>query len=136
MSLFLSTLTLAMEILIGVVIFYVIYRGYKENNFPEKLAMFAVAYEIVFNVGYMVYRAVWKPQIFGLTQALKITAALHGILSLIMLIAVVVFFLLARKNYRKDINYFRKYKITTFLFISFWLISLFSGGYLYFKIYF
>ena len=54
---FLSTFTLFTEIIITAAILYVFYRGYKYNKFPFKVAFIALAYEILFNVSYMSFRA-------------------------------------------------------------------------------
>ena len=131
-----STVTLVMEMIVGALIYLILYRGYVRNIFPSKLAFFAIGYEIVFNVGYMLYRTISVPSTAHLSPTLKMVAALHGILSLIMLIVVVVFFLRATKGYAQKINYFAVHKVKTFLFVFFWTISLLSGIFLYFKVYF
>lgn len=85
----------------------------------------------------MLYRMVSVPSTAHLSLTLKIVAALHGILSLIMLIAVVVFFLRAAKGYAQKINYFVVHKVKTFfvcLFLDYIAIvrylSLFQGLFL------
>lgn len=131
-----STITLIMELIIGCLIFHIVYSGYIKNVFSKKLAFFAVAYEIVFNVGYMLYRTFAHPTVSGLSGAMKLVGAVHGILSLIMLFVVVGFFVRAGKEYGKNINYFAKHKIKTWLFLIFWTISLLSGIFLYVKVYY
>ncbi|NTW22449.1 hypothetical protein HGA34_02795 [Candidatus Falkowbacteria bacterium] len=130
-----STITLIMELIIGFLIYFIVFQGYKNNKFSSKLAFFAISYEIVFNVGYMVYRTVVKPSTAQLGGALKGVAAAHGILSLIMLIAVVALFLKASKEYAKNTNYFAAHRMQTCLFVLLWSISLLSGIFLYAKVY-
>ena len=131
-----STITLIAELVIGFLIFYVVYRGYSKNSYPRKTAIFALAYEVVFKVGYMVYRTVGQPVASGFSPAMKIVAAIHGLLSLVMLIAVIMIFWRAGKEYAKQVNSFLVHKLQTFIFVSFWAISLLSGIFLYIKAYF
>jgi hypothetical protein len=131
-----SNITLVMEIIIASIIFFLVFKGYKENIFFKKLAYFAVGYEIVFNVGYMIYRSVSIPSASNLSTGMRAVAAAHGILSLLMLFAVVFFFLRAAKEYAKGLNSFVFHKVQTFLFLAFWVISLLSGIFLYVKTYF
>src|SRR5690349_8813743 len=106
-----STITLFAELIISTIIYYTLYQGYKHNKFPTKLAAFALIYELVFNISYMISRVspqiksthVESPFLIGL-------AIVHGILSLIMFITLIIFFILAWKNYAKGVNYFVKYK--------------------------
>jgi predicted membrane protein len=128
-----STITLVMELFIGSLIFSIIYDGYVKNIFSKNLAIFAIGYEIVFNVGYMIYRTIF-PSTSQLTVALKIVAASHGVLSLIMLFVIVGFFLRAKKEYSQNINSFAVHKFQTILFSVFWMASLISGIFLYVRV--
>ena len=131
-----STITLIMELIIGSLIFWIIYRGYTKNDFSKKIVSFAIFYEAIFNVGYMIYRTVAAPSTSYLSDMMKKIAMMHGIMSLIMLVWIVIFFLRAYKEYGRGINSFFVHKIQTFLFILFWSISLLSGIFLYINIYF
>ena len=131
-----STITLIMELFVASLIFFVVYFGYARNIFAKKLALFAMVYEIFFNVGYMLYRSLVHSKTYVLNPALKIVAMLHGVLSLAMLGAVVIFFMLAWKNYAKGIDYFLAHRMATIIFIFFWVVSLVSGLFLYLEVYF
>ena len=131
-----STITLVMEVFIGFLIFYIIIQGYKNNHFSQKITFFAIGYEVIFNVGYMIYRTIAEPSATHLNNALKIFAMMHGILSLIMLIAVIMFFMRASREYSQKINSFFAHKFQTIIFCILWTISLVSGIFLYIKIYF
>lgn len=123
-----STITLIAELIISTVIYYTLYQGYKYNKFPTKLAAFALLYEIIFNISYMASRVpsqqhaakVASPFLIGL-------AIIHGILSLVMFIALVIFFIFAWRAYRKGNNFFASHKILTWLFLIFWTFSIVSG---------
>jgi len=123
-----STVTLIAELFVSAAIYYSLYQGYKHNRFPVKLAGAALLYEIIFNISYMVSRVsanesaakVDPPFVIGL-------AIVHGTLSLIMFIALIVFFFFAWRRYRKGHNYFHQYKILTTLFLIFWTFSILSG---------
>jgi len=123
-----STITLFAELIISTIIYYTLYQGYKHNRFPTKLAAFALLYELIFNITYMFSRVsphikatrVESPFVIGL-------AIVHGILSLIMFVTLIIFFILAWRNYQKDINYFVKHKIFTYIFLFFWTFSIVSG---------
>ena len=132
----LSTITLAAELFIFSAILYIFYKGYEGRVFPFSLAYFAIVYEVVFNIGYMIYRSVGLKSADNLSTNLKILGAVHGILSLVVFVALVILMLLAIKNYKRGINYFREHSKLSFLVIGFWIISLASGFLLYFKAYF
>jgi hypothetical protein len=131
----LSTITLFAELFIFVAISYIFYKGYEGRIFPFGLAYFAIIYEILFNVGYMIYRSVGLKAAGNLSSELKLLGAVHGVLSLFVFIAVVVFIALAIKNYKQGINYFKAYSSLAFLLLAFWIISLSSGILLYIKAY-
>lgn len=130
---FFSTITLCTELVISAVIYYTLYSGYKHNKFPTLLAGLALLYEITFNISYMASRVpsqqhaakVASPFLIGL-------AIVHGLLSLIMFVALVVFFIFAWSIYRKGQNYFASHKILTWSFLIFWTFSIVSGVLFYF----
>ena len=132
---FVSTITLIMELFIGFLIFLIIFQGWKNNCFSKKLTFFTIGYEIIFNVGYMIYRSISVPSTAHLSSAMKIFAMMHGILSIIMLFVVVAFFLRAMREYGENINSFVMHRSQTILFLFFWLVSLLSGVYIYVTLY-
>jgi hypothetical protein len=50
----------------------------------------------------------------------------------LMLLSLIVFFILAIRNYRRNVNYFLVHKRATFVFLFFWSLSVVSGVVLYF----
>ena len=131
-----SVITLGMEIIIGCLIFSIVYFGYFKNIFSKNLSLFVVGYEIIFNVGYMIYRTILPKTNLILSPLMKIVAAFHGALSLVMLFVVVFVFLRANREYTNNINSFALHKNQTRLFVIFWLVSLLSGMFLFLGVYF
>lgn len=128
-----STITLLAEIVISSIIYYTIYRGYKHNNFPAKLAAFALLYESIFNITYMFSRVPSQAKVAHIETPFLIGLAIvHGILSLLMFIALIIFFIVAWIRYRKGINYFLSHKMLTGIFLFFWTFSIVSGVVFYF----
>jgi hypothetical protein len=132
----LSTITLIAELFIFGAISYVFYKGYEGRVFPFGLAYFTIIYEVIFNIGYMIYRSFGLKSAPSLSHQLKILGAVHGILSLLVFSAVIIFMILAIRNYKKGMNYFQVHSRFTATLLFFWIISLASGMLLYFKVYF
>ena len=122
-----STFALCTEIIITSLIFYVFYQGYVHNIFRKRVVVFALAYEVLFNISYMARRS---PGVVSATSTIKILGAVHGILSLIMFITLIVFLVSAWKGYAKG-NYFKKHRWMTFFFLLFWSFAIISGISLY-----
>lgn len=128
-----STITLFAELIISTIIYYTLYQGYKHNRFPTKLAGFALLYEIIFNISYMASRVPSQQHAAKVASLfLIILAIIHGTLSLLMFIALVIFFIFAWKSYRKGDNFFATHKTMTWLFLIFWTFSIVSGVLFYF----
>ncbi len=131
-----STITLIAEIIISLIIYYTFYRSYKFNKFPKYLVAFALLYETIFNISYMVSR-VGQDETKLLPPVVIAFAAIHGILSLIMFIALIVYMILAYfRGYRKQVNYFMQHKKVTITFLVFWTFSILSGITFYFLTYY
>jgi len=127
-----STITLFAELIVSAVIYYALFQGYKKNKFPTVPVALALFYEVAFNISYMVSQVHNRVQAAKVESlALILLAITHGILSLIMFLALIVFFVLAYLTYRKGDNYFVSHKILTFTFLFFWTFSILSGILLY-----
>jgi uncharacterized membrane protein YozB (DUF420 family) len=131
-----SGVILVSEIAVATAIFYVIYHGFKYNRFFSKLILAAVTYEILINVGYMIYRTIRKTAIAEHGSFYTGFAIFHGILSLVMLIFLIVFIWLAARAYGKGINFFKDNFHWTFVFFAGWTLSLLTGVLVYFWTYF
>lgn len=121
-----STFTLITELLVTASVLYIFFDGYKKDKFHPKLLFITLAYESLFNINYMAHRtksvetAKMAPWYIAL-------AAFHGIFSLLMFITLVIFFILAWLNFRKNVNYFKKHAVFSKIFITCWMISIISG---------
>jgi hypothetical protein len=123
-----STFTLFTELLVTASVLYVFYSAYKRNVFPFTLVAITLGYEILFNISYMASRALGGKNPSKLAGGSVIGLAIfHGIFSLIMFIALLVFMGLAWVNYKKGINYFQQHKYSTISFIILWMIAIASG---------
>src|SRR3989338_415016 len=93
----LSIFTLCTELLITAAIFFIIYRGYTANIFLRLFAFSVLGYEILFNISYMVSRSLTRgTEPKHMEKAGEIFLAIfHGIFSLFMFIALVIFLSLA-----------------------------------------
>ena len=133
----LSTITLIAEVLISCIVLYIFYSGYVKNRLPYRWVVFALTYEVLFNITYMVYSALnHVRQSVDTDTALQTGLAIfHGTLSLIMFIALVVFLAVAWRRYKRGENYFRKHGHLTLIFIAFWLLAVCSGIVLYIAAY-
>lgn len=123
-----STLTLFAELVVSAIIYLTLFVGYKRGKFLTIPAFGALIYETLFNITYMVSRSPDHVKSAVVTPLhLVILGAAHGILSLIMFACLIVFFILAWKNYNKGVNYFREHKTITYLFAVLWTFSILSG---------
>ncbi|MEI8096651.1 MAG: hypothetical protein WCG73_00940 [Candidatus Moraniibacteriota bacterium] len=135
---FFSIFALVAEFCVTGVVFYVIWKAVGEGRFNRRLGFGVLAYEVVFNISYMVMRSlehanekvavVEKPGEVAL-------AAFHGIFSLVMFIALVIFFTVAAKHYAKGENFFVHHHRMTSIFLYAWGISVFSGALLFVRLY-
>ncbi len=126
-----STITLITEFFVTAAVITVFWKSIKTAVFPKMLAFGTLAYEIIFNISYMVYSSSQKETHTGAFTWKTGLAITHGILSLIMFVALIWFFANAYFKYKKGENYFQTHKKTTITFMIFWLISVFSGALLY-----
>jgi hypothetical protein len=123
-----STITLFTELIISAIIYYTLYSGFKQHKFPEKVAAFALLYETIFNITYMASRVPGHTRVAKIETPFVIGLAItHGILSLIMFIALIIFFIFAWIYYRRGINYFKVHTKLTVTFLIFWTFSIVSG---------
>ena len=123
-----STFTLFTEILVTAGVLYIFYQAKTKNIFHYKTAAAVLGYEILFNISYMASRTGGHIKSARFEQPWEIAlAAFHGIFSLLMFLALLVFMALAWKNYKKGVNYFLVHKTLTGWFIGFWLLAVISG---------
>ncbi|MDE2312161.1 MAG: hypothetical protein KGJ93_03715 [Patescibacteria group bacterium] len=132
-----STFTLITETLVTAGVLYTFYSGYKRGRFPRAVVAVTLGYEILFNISYMAYRTTTHQETGRPDSALHVAvAAFHGIFSLLMFLALLIFFTLAWKNYKRGANYFAIHKMLMKVFIVCWLLAILSGFLFYYEAYF
>lgn len=134
-----STFTLFTEVIITCLIFYIFYAAYKYNIFHKKIVFFTLAYEILFNISYMSYRALTHEQEVGphVHTPFHIgVAVFHGVFSILMFVLLIIFFVIAWRKYNKGINFFKEHKVLTWGFIILWMAAISSGLLFYYLAYF
>ena len=133
-----STFTLLTETIVTASILYIFYSAYFKNEFKFRLVSLTIGYEVLFNISYMAYRALTHIDSAARPDsAFHIAlAAFHGIFSLLMFVLLLVFMLLAWRNYKQGINYFREHRKIVLVFLISWLIAVLSGYVFYYEAYF
>ncbi len=132
-----STFTLITEAAVTASVVYILYSGFYKNKFPAKLTAATLGYELLFNISYMTYRAVTHndgPAHPHSTFHLAV-AIFHGTFSLLMFLLLIVFMIFAWRGYKQGINFFQKYKKTTVVFLTAWMIAILSGFLFYYESY-
>lgn len=134
-----SIVSLITEILVTISVLSIIYRAYHSGIFMRWLAYGTLLYEGAVNISYMADRLIEHVPddvtIFH-DPATIIFAAFHGIFSLLMFIALVVFLLIAASRYKRGENYFAAHRRLTLSFVIAWLISISSGIVFFLLLYF
>lgn len=121
----LSVFSAASELVVTVAVFYVFYRAYARNDWRGGLLAIVLAFEVLVNVTYMSYRFILPHP--GTTDGLGWLRAGHGILSLLMLVALFAYAWLARDAYREGRNMLREAPRGMWSFIGLWTLSVASG---------
>ena len=129
-----STFAAFSELLVTTAVLTVIISNLRGHPLRWKLLWGTLAFELLVNVSYMVSRtmviAQYDPQ--PLDNWLGLFGMLHGLLSLLMLVGLIVLALLAtRAFFRQGQAYFQQHRGLSYLFITLWLISVGSGEILY-----
>lgn len=133
-----SIATLVTEFFVTAVIFYVIWTAVSRLSFNRTLAFGVIAYEVVFNISYMVFRSIEhekEAKSIVENSGTEALALFHGIFSLIMFISLIIFFLVADRHYAKGENYFVHHHRLTRIFLFAWGASVLSGAFLFAQLY-
>ncbi|OHA04990.1 MAG: hypothetical protein A2934_04115 [Candidatus Sungbacteria bacterium RIFCSPLOWO2_01_FULL_47_10] len=125
-----SIVTLVTELFVTVGVFYVVISAYRTGVFRTKLAIVLVTYEILFNISYMAYRALSSSTAEAAKQVSSFHTGLaifHGLFSLVMFVALLIFMFLSWRRYRLGMNFFKNHAVLTITFLSSWMIAVLSG---------
>lgn len=135
---FFSIFALVAEFCVTGIIFYVIWTAISNVRFNRKLAFGVLAYELVFNISYMVMKSLGDGGNTSETVKSGTDIALaifHGTFSLVMFISLVIFFVVASRHYAKGENFFVHHHRLTSVFLYAWGISVFSGALFFIRLY-
>lgn len=132
MAFLLSTFTAVTELLVTAAVFTFLYQGYRRGRVLGGLVAFALTYEVLFNVAYMVFRLVAGPA-GGHTYSdgMQTLLAVHGTLSLLMLFGLVALVLATVRAGRRGENHLREHPRTTVAFAALWTASIATGLWVY-----
>ena len=94
-----SIVTLCTELLVTASVYFIIWKAYRSGIFLRAVAFAVLAYEVLFNISYMLSRelgsegaTVYSPYETGL-------AIFHGTFSLVMFATLIIFFVTAARAY-------------------------------------
>ncbi len=135
---FFSIFALVAELCVTTLIFYIIWTAISEVRFKRKLAFGVLAYEVIFNISYMVLKSIGEDgtSTVSMKSGGDIALAIfHGTFSLLMFVALVLFFLVADRHYAKGENFFVHHHRLTSVFLYAWGISVFSGAIFFIRLY-
>lgn len=135
---FFSIFALVAEFCVTGVVFYVIWNAVSEVRLNRKLAFGVLAYEVIFNISYMVWRSLEhaNEKVAVVEKPGEVALAIfHGTFSLVMFVALVLFFWVADKRYAKGENFFVHHHRMTSIFLYAWGISVFSGALFFIRLY-
>ncbi len=132
---FWSAVTLCAELLVTASIYFIIWRSYRTGKFLRWFAFCVLGYEAIFNISYMVSREIGGQDDGVLNPYQTFLGAFHGIFSLVMFVALIVFFLVAARGYKHGENYFLRHRGLTIVFSCAWGISILSGIALFVSLY-
>lgn len=125
-----SIVTLGTELVVSGFVYFIIYDAYRHGTFRRLTAFCVLAYEVLFNISYMLSRLLAGTH-DGTAQILTPyetgIAIFHGTFSLIMFLTLVTFFIIAARAYARGENYFRAHPRLTVAFSVAWLVSVLSG---------
>lgn len=127
-----SVFSASSELLVTAAVFYVLWRAYARDDFRKGLLVVVLSFEALVNISYMAYRIVSPATpAEDMPGWLTATAALHGILSLAMFLALLFFAAMAWRDDARGENFFREHKGTTWGFVGLWTLSIVSGEFLF-----
>lgn len=122
-----SAFTLCTELLVTASVYYIIWKAYTTGHFMRLFAFGVLGYEVLFNISYMLSRELQEGSAEVFNPYQTTLAIFHGTFSLCMFAALVIFFLLAARGYRRGENYFLLRRHLTGAFVIAWGISILSG---------
>lgn len=116
------------EIVVTVIVLYAIIANIHGALLRWRLLGGCLAFELCVNVVYMVNRAAEADGAASMERGLRILFAVHGILSLLMFVGLVLLYLVAVFDQKAGHpTWFQRHKAASWLFLALWMISVGSG---------
>ena len=123
-----SIFSAASELAVTAAVFYVFWQGFAKGRLRPVLLGLVLGFEALANISYMSYRLVVphgaSPE-RSTGMALLVTG--HGVLSLLMFLALIVYAVAAFRLDREGRNVFREEPTRMWTFVGFWSASVLSG---------
>lgn len=116
------------EIFVTIGVLYAIIRAVKGEGLPKWLMGGVLLFELCVNVVYMAGRAAHADKSTELTTGMKLFYALHGTLSLVMFVTLVVLYLISLygESKAKD-NWFFRHPRASWGLVFVWMLSVGTG---------
>ncbi len=131
-------MTLGTELIVTALVYFIIYDAYTRGIFRRSMAFGVLIYEALFNITYMISRIIQSSSGSStkiLTPYDSGLAIFHGVFSLLMFFSLIVFFIIAAREYARGNQYFRAHTKLTILFLLAWAVSVLSGILFFVKLY-
>jgi hypothetical protein len=128
---FFSSFSAIAEIFVTAAVLYIVLNNYQGKGFAWRLAAAVCLFEFSVNMLYMISRLRADAASGEATGPMALFAAGHGLLSLIIFVALVVFCFQAYQAWKRGAFYFQERPTLTFVFLFFWTVSVVTGEVLY-----
>lgn len=116
------------ELFVTIVVLYAIISNLRGGPFRWKLLGAALLFELSINVVYMIKRAATVDSDLEMTAALKTLFAVHGILSMVMFVALLLVYLYCTFEQKAGHRtWLQRNPAGTWAFVAFWLLAVLSG---------
>jgi hypothetical protein len=116
------------ELLVTAIVLYVVVANLRGRPFAWRLLGVALVFEVCVNVVYMIRRAAAAEAQEELSSGLAALFAIHGILSLMMLMGLILAYLVATFDEKaRRRTWFQQHPAMTWGFIALWVASVGSG---------
>lgn len=116
------------EILVTIVVLFTVTANLRGRPLRWRLLGAFLLFEVCVNVVYMIMRAGHFDAETELSGALATLLMMHGILSLVMLIGLILLYLISTFDFKAGhATWFQRHKAATWVFLVMWLISVGSG---------
>ncbi len=123
-----SAFSAGSEVVVTIIVLYTVIRNLRGQPLQWKLLGLCLMFELCVNVMYMINRAAAHDSGTVLSTNLKIMYAVHGGLSLLMFVGLVLLFLISTFDQKVGHpTWFQRHARGTWAFVTLWLISVGSG---------